>query len=72
MMVSSGMHQKRMTITRFSTSEVFEKVSCNYKIDDVIKCPFREDCNSSPLWDAISDYIRKGIETYEKAKDLEE
>lgn len=51
----------------FSTSEVFEKVSCNQKIDDVTKCPFINDCNSSPLWDAISNYIRKGIETYEIA-----
>lgn len=56
----------------FSTSEVFNQVSCGQIRDDIIGCPFIKDCNSSPLWDAISDYIRKGIKTYEKAKDLED
>lgn len=51
----------------FSTSEVFLKVGCNQKIDGIVKCPFINDCNVSPIWDVVSDDIRKGIETYEKA-----
>lgn len=55
----------------FSTSEVQDKVNC-FERGGSIGCPFIDECNNTMMWDAISKYIRLGIETYELAEQLKE
>lgn len=55
----------------FSTSEVHNEVNC-FGRDGAIACPFVDECNSTMIWDSISEYIRKSIQTYELAKELKE
>lgn len=53
----------------FSTSEVYNEVNCIGR-DGAISCPFINECNSTMMWDSISEYIRIGIQTYELAMEL--
>lgn len=55
----------------YSASEIYNEVNCIAR-DDAVGCPFVDECNVTMIWDSISEYIRKGIEVYELAKELKE